>query len=77
MAAHVPLTSINRIRKNNRRNSLRKQKMSRKMNISIKTLLRLIREVLNMKAYQRSTNHLFTPKLMAIRKERCGYYAGM
>lgn len=50
---------------------LRKQKIiAREMNIAPRTVSRIIRDDLHLRAYKRSTGHLLTEKLKAIRYER-------
>lgn len=54
-----------------RRNPLRKQKiMVKEMEISPRSMSRLIRDDLGMRAYRRSTGHLLTPALREIRMKR-------
>lgn len=63
---------VKAVRERIRRNPLRKQKiMSRELDISTRSMSRLIRDDLNMKAFRRSTGHLLTPNLKQIRLERC------
>lgn len=54
-----------------RRNPLRKQKiMAREMGVSARSMSRVLKTDLGMGAYKRSTGHLLTPTLKAIRRER-------
>lgn len=63
---------VKAVRERIRRNPLRKQKiMSKELDISTRSMSRLIRDDLHMKAYRRSTGHLLTPQLKKIRLERC------
>lgn len=63
---------VKAVRERIRRNPLRIQKiMSRELDISRRTMSRIIRDDLSMKAYRRSTGHLLTPRLKDIRKTRC------
>lgn len=64
--------AIKTVRERIRRNPLRKQKiMAREMDISLRSMSRLIRDDLHMKAFRRCTGHLLTPRLKQIRLERC------
>ena len=63
--------AIKSARERIRRNPLRKQKsLSRRLNISPRSMSRLIRDDLHIKAYRRSKRHLFTPALKEIRHTR-------
>jgi len=54
-----------------RRNPLRKQKVIvRDMNISLRTVSRILRDDLHLRAYKRYTGHQLTDKLKKIRLER-------
>jgi len=62
---------IKAVRERIRRNPVRKQKvMAREMNLSSRSLCRIIRDDLGMKAYKRYTGHLLTPQLREIRRVR-------
>lgn len=64
--------TIKAVRERIRRNPLRKQKiLSRELNISNRSMCRLVRDDLSMKAYRRSTGHLLTARLKEIRLTRC------
>lgn len=66
------VSAIKTVRERIRRNPLRKQKiLSRELEISTRSMSRLIRDDLHMKAYRRSTAHMLTPRLKEIRHERC------
>ncbi|XP_055918417.1 uncharacterized protein LOC129950507 [Eupeodes corollae] len=66
---------VKAVRERVRRNPLRKQKiMSRELDISARSMSRLIRD-LHMKAYRRATGHLLTPSLKTIRLERSKAFA--
>lgn len=55
-----------------RRNPVRKQTiMSRELNISKRTMSRILSEDLGLKAYRRSTGHFLTPRLMQQRELKC------
>lgn len=63
--------TIEAVRSRINRNALRKQKLiSREMKISTRTVSRILRDDLGMRAYKRCTSHLLTEKLKAIRHER-------
>ncbi len=59
------------IMQRNRRNPRRKQNiLAREMNISLRTISRILNEGLGLKAYKRRTGHLLTPALKEIRRVR-------
>ena len=63
---------VNAVRERVRRNPLRKQKrLAMEMNISRRSMSRILREDLQLGAYRRCVSHLLTPKLKEIRLERC------
>lgn len=63
--------TIKAVRERIRRNPVRKQKvMAREMKISPRSMSRILREDLNLKAYKRYTGHLLTPQLREIRRVR-------
>lgn len=63
--------AIEAVRSRVNRKPLRKQKiLSREMKISPRTVSRILKEDLGLKAYKRYTGHLLTDKLKAIRRER-------
>lgn len=63
--------TIKAVRERIRRNPARKQKiMAREMKISTRSMSRILRDDLKMKAYKRYTGHLLTPQLKEIRRVR-------
>jgi len=63
--------AIKTVREPIRRNPLRKQKsLSRELNVSPRSMSRIIRDDLQMRAYRRSMGHLLTPALKEIRQTR-------
>ncbi|KAJ8962938.1 hypothetical protein NQ314_005655 [Rhamnusium bicolor] len=67
----VRTPNVKAVRKRLRRNPLRKEKiLSREMNVSTRTMSRIVRDDLNMRAYRRSTGHLLPPALKEIRLAR-------
>lgn len=66
------VSAIKTVQERIRRNPLRKPTiLSRELEISTRSMSRLIRDDLHMKAYRRSTAHIMTPRLKQIRLERC------
>jgi len=64
-------TAIKTMRERIRRNPLRKQNsLSRELILSPRSMSRLIRDNLHMRAYGRSEGHLLTPALKEIRQTR-------
>lgn len=62
---------INAVRARVYRNPLRKQKvLAREMNVSTRSVSRILRDDLHLGAFRRSKGHLLTPKLKEIRKKR-------
>ena len=62
---------VKTVRERIRRNPLRKQQiMARELNVSAKSMYRVIREDLRMRAYRRSVEHLLTSNLKKIRYEK-------
>jgi DDE superfamily endonuclease len=63
---------IHAVRERVRRNPLRKQKrLAVEMNVSKRSMSRILREDLQLGAYRRCVSHLLTPRLKKIRAERC------
>lgn len=63
--------TIKAVREKLRRNPVRKQKvMARDMKISTRSMSRILRDDLKVKAYKRYTGQLLTPQLKKIRRER-------
>lgn len=63
---------IHPVRERVRRNPLRKQKhLAVEMNVSKRSMSRILRQDLQLGAYWRCVRHLLTPRLKKIRAERC------
>lgn len=62
---------VKAVRERIRRNPLRKQQiLARELTVSTRTMSRIVKDDLHMRAYRRSTGHLLTPALREIRLTR-------